>query len=365
VGGNPGSLARAERALGLDSWSVSFEEVHPGYEIDEVLWPAGAGRVSRELARWQLFRRARDFDVVHFNFGSPILPRALPAGFSRSRFDRLFRLYAHAVEFRDVRWLRRAGKAVVVTYQGDDARQADWSRAHFETSPASARTPTSRDAALDAKRREWIEQFDRSADRIYALNPDVLHVLPSRAEFLPYAHIDLDEWKPVPADEARSLRIVHAPSSPEIKGTRWVVDAVERLRAEGVGVELDLVQGVPFDVARAAYERSDLAVDQLLVGWYGGLAVELMALGKPVVCYIRDEDLRFVPSRMRDELPLIRATGETLVDVLREWATDRRPELAAAGRRGRAYVERWHDRRAIAERLTRDYQVIVRSRGSR
>jgi hypothetical protein len=41
----------------------------------------------------------------------------------------------------------------------------------------------------------------------------------------------------------------------------------------------------------------------LFAGWYGGLAVELMALGKPVLAYIREEDLSFVDPQMRYELP--------------------------------------------------------------
>src|SRR6058998_2007963 len=46
-------------------------------------------------------------------------------------------------------------------------------------------------------------------------------------------------------------------------------------------------------------ETADLLVDQLLTGWYGAVAVEMMALGKPVVCYLREDDLKFIDSRMR------------------------------------------------------------------
>ena len=59
--------------------------------------------------------------------------------------------------------------------------------------------------------------------------------------------------------------------------------------------------------ARKRYETADILIDQLLAGWYGGLAVELMALGKPVICYIREDDLKYIPKEMRDELPIINA----------------------------------------------------------
>jgi glycosyltransferase involved in cell wall biosynthesis len=128
-----------------------------------------------------------------------------------------------------------------------------------------------------------------------------------------------------------------------------------------------LVEGLAQDQARKIYREADLLVDQLLVGWYGGLAVELMALGKPIICYLREEDLRFIPDPMREEMPILQATPTTIYEVLREWLTGRRHELAEIGRRGRAYVERWHDPLKIATRLKGEYEAILsfKSRGGR
>jgi hypothetical protein len=37
------------------------------------------GPAMRELKRWKLLARAaRDFDIIHFNFGTSILPRYMP-----------------------------------------------------------------------------------------------------------------------------------------------------------------------------------------------------------------------------------------------------------------------------------------------
>src|SRR5262249_48350106 len=111
-----------------------------------------------------------------------------------------------------------------------------------------------------------------------------------------------------------------------------------------------------------AYARADILVDQLLLGWYGGAAVECMALGKPVICYIREDDLKFIPEEMRQELPIIHASSATIYAVLKEWLTVRRHELPALGRRCRAYVERWHDPLKIAAGLKADYEAILASR---
>src|SRR5581483_7612694 len=105
------------------------------------------------------------------------------------------------------------------------------------------------------------------------------------------------------------------------------------------------VEGLTQSELKERYARADLAVDQLLVGWYGGLAVELMALGRPVISFLRDEDLDLLPSEMRAQIPVISAQPGTIGDVLKELLTTGRGELAEIGRRGRAYVERWHDPR--------------------
>ena len=353
VGGHAPELARAERRRGLDSVSVVIEPASQGYEVDEVLAPPGSSRLRRELARVRLVRRAlRDFDVVHLNFGSPLTPRRYPATVlgKRGPAARAFNLYAGAVEFRELALLKRAGKAIFVTYQGDDARQA---------SSAPRLPPGYYDADLDERKREWIARIDRYADVIYALNPDLLRVLPTRAEFLPYASVDLEAWTPAPQSTSGIPTVVHAPSDRSAKGTDGVLAASAELRRRGVAHELVLVEGVTREEARQAYARADLLVDQLIVGWYGGLAVELMALGKPVVARIDRDDLQALPDAMRSELPVVDADSSSLADVLAELLTSRRHELAEIGRRSRAYAEKWHDPNVIAARTEAAYREAL------
>ncbi len=337
VAGNAPALARAERELGLHSVSVTLE---------------GWG-VNRELQRWRLLRRAlREFDVVHFNFGSTLLARYWPSVHRGVRAP--IGWYARAVELRDLAWLKRAGKAVFVTFQGDDARQGDVWRERYEIT--HAKVVDYFNPADDLRKRRAIAGFDKWADGIYALNPDLLTTLPARAHFLPYANVDLRDWHPAPPPANDTPVVLHAPTDRVVKGTAAVVEAVHRLQDEGIAVELALVEGVPHTQARRLYARADVLVDQLRAGWYGGLAVELMALGRPSVAYIREEDLRSLPSEMRAELPVVNATEDTLVDVLRDLLTTRRSELPELGVRSRAYVERWHDPLAISRRLKADYE---------
>ena len=331
---------RAERRLGVDSVSVVLRESPFGYRADQILATPETGRARFEVMRWRLLLRAlRRFDVVHFNFGRTLLP------------PRLAQI--------DLPLLSRAGKAIFVTFQGDDARRGDVALQRGGLS-LPVRLPHRYTTQSDREKERRISRFDRYADGIYFLNPDLAHSLPARASFVPYAHVDLGEWESPPKQTHRGRPVVlHAPSDREVKGTAYVVDAVRRLAGEGVDVELVLIEGLPQAQARTLYDRADLVVDQLFAGWYGGFAVEAMALGIPVVSYIRGDDLGAIPAEMRAELPVIDAAPETLTSVLRTWLTTGFAELGPLGARSRAYVEKWHDPTTIAARIVEDYRAAI------
>ena len=129
---------------------------------------------------------------------------------------------------------------------------------------------------LDVLKRQQIRLLDRLCHKIYALNPDLLHVLPARAEFLPYSHIALEEWAPVYTQlEDRPLRIAHAPTNRAVKGTALILDAVAALKESGYCFEFVLVEGLSHQEAKEAYQTVDVFIDQVFAGWYGGAAVEL------------------------------------------------------------------------------------------
>jgi hypothetical protein len=356
VGGHPQELARAERELGLASWSVVYRESPFRYAADEILLGDGASRFTTVKNRWQLLRRAfRDYDVIHFNFGQTLLPRRhfSPKGWRERVRDWL----ASPLELRDLRWLKQAGKIIAVTFQGDDARQGDVLEQHVEWDlseelPAGYYTPDS-----DAHKRWRIAEFARWADAIYSLNPDLLRVLPAGTKFVPYAHVDPRKWQ-VPDWPKNDVPLVmHAPTHRGIKGTRHILQAMEQLKRDNVPFRFELIEGLTNEQAIERYRQADLLIDQVLLTWYGGLAVELMALGKPVVCNLeRAADLALVPPAMRAELPLISAGPANLYAVLKDWLTRPRQELMCRGQQSRAFVERWHDPIRIAAAISEDYR---------
>jgi glycosyltransferase involved in cell wall biosynthesis len=349
TGGNAWTLARAERALGLDSAVMVFGSSWLQYPADVDLRLPELSRPGRAVAVARAFYHAvHDYDVIHFNFGESLLPRSSLVPWLR-----------HV----DLPLLRALRKVIVVTYQGCDVRQRGFCTRHFPFSACDATECGVCTPEVDADRARRAAIFDRYADSIFALNPDLLRVLPQRAEFLPYATIDPRSWTPVRSRPRTDgiFRILHAPTSRSIKGTRYLVAAVEGLRETHPGIELDLVEGRPHAEVRALYESADVVVDQLLIGWYGGFAVEAMALGKPVVCYLREEDVRLIPSPMRHDIPLLNATPHTLAGVLSALASDP-AVLEVAGRRSREYVERWHDPARVAQRTKAVYEHWLKAK---
>jgi hypothetical protein len=149
--------------------------------------------------------------------------------------------------------------------------------------------------------------------------PDLFAVAPT-ATLSPQV-IDLAYWTPTrrPLSEQDGIiRIVHAPSSRRKKGTDFIEQSVDELKQKGYKVELVLAEKLPHHKIRELYEISDIGIDQVLYGWHGKVSVELMALGKPVVCYI-DPDLM----QYRPDLPIVNVTPASLTAELENLIQDK------------------------------------------
>jgi glycosyltransferase involved in cell wall biosynthesis len=290
--GVPWTNVQALRRRGVDAKLVVFNRypLHP--EADESLDRRG-GFAHRQATQWRaLARLLPRTDVFHFYFGLTLVPRSL--------------------QFPILRALR---KKSVMHYLGSDIR---------------GKTP----AEL---------AFGRNAGAEIVGSYDAIRWVP-QAEFVPPG-IDVASIEPSPpGDRARPV-ILHAPSSRRRKGTEHVVAACEELEAD-----LLLVEGLDHREAFERYREADLVVDQLNAGWYGLLAIECMALGKPVVTFLHDEAKARTERELGVEVPLVSATAETLRERLAPLVADA-AERRRIGAASRAYVERVHDVERVADRL--------------
>ncbi len=299
IAGIPWENVQALRRQGIDARLVVFERGKLHHEADWSLDRHG-GLARRLATQFRAFAQlAPQTDIFHFYFGLTLIPKSL--------------------QFPALRALR---KKSVFHYLGSDIR---------------------------GKSREELA-FGKRADAEIVGSYDAIRWVPE-AHVIPPG-LDLREFTPVPpSDSARPL-VVHAPSNREKKGTQFVIDACNEL-----GVELDIVEGVPHEEARARYGRADIVVDQLRAGWHGVFALESMALGKPVVTHLKPDVVERSAEGFGIRVPIVPATAETLVDSLRPLVAQPalRREIGAAGR---AYVEQVHDIDRVADRLLDVYRSL-------
>jgi len=343
IGNQPWVLSRQERALGICSDLVVKHGRWLQYPADRFLntSPQMTWRDRLRRVAFGLLSPFR-YDVLHYYFGQSFLG---------SRANR-----GHWHNFIDLKLASRLNRKIFMTLQGCDVRLSDRSDHNNRITmcrPGHCSEVASCRAGEDEGRRWFIQAILPRCDRVFILNPDLAHVAPG-AVFLPYANVDVEASVPHWPKTEGPITLLHAPSDEGIKGTRFIVDAVERLKKRWP-IELVLVRGLPHAEALKRYRAADLVIDQVLLGWYGGFAVEVMAMGKPVACYLREDDLGVLPQAMRAELPVRKVNPETLEDDL-EALLAQRGRWPEWGRQARAFVLRWHHPRRIAQAMVRAYR---------
>ena len=203
------------------------------------------------------------------------------------------------------------------------------------------------------RRREVAKRVDywsRNADHIIAGCEwvDYMHVWDTL--MLAHFSIDTEKWRPTGTPRTTgSFKVLHAPNHRHIKGSQYIIDAVEELRARGMDIELVLLEGVGNDEVRSRMQEVDIVADQLIVGWYAMFALEGMSMEKPVLCYLRDDlkDLYVTAGLVGpDELPIVECRPDTVKETIEE-LYGKREGLGEIGRRSRAFVERHHSLDAV------------------
>lgn len=144
----------------------------------------------------------------------------------------------------------------------------------------------------------------------------------------------------------REIWIAHSPSKPRLKGTEELKAAVERLRAKGLKVRLQVTQGMPHAQALWTKAACDLCFDSFWLGiQVSGL--EAAAMRMPVVAGDSDTALEY--QRRIGAVPYTFADPATLEQVLEELVVDPVHRAAEALKVG-GYVLEYHDEAAVARR---------------
>ena len=261
-------------------------------------------------------------------------------------------LLSHYLGHLDARINVKLGKKCVPIFHGSELRRPSL---EFKMNPFYEVTYNENDSKVKKTLQFWSAL---SNDAIvcdasfldYGLNEYFENV-----HYIPIA-IDLSKYKEATKVKILSntkRKIVHLPTNPQFKGTKYVREAIKGLKSNGVEFDYLELTGISHAQAKNELMNADLVIDQMMVGAYGVLAIEAMSLRKPVVAYIKPSNLKHYPI----ELPIINCTPDTLKDTLSNWLSADSEKYDKQGDASRHYVEKYHASNVIS----RKYKTLLNS----
>lgn len=337
--------AKAEKLLGVDSRSLVYNTYYVTEAFDYNLsryqsLPLIGKLLPLVVFAWACF----SIDRLHFYCDRGLLPSRRPFTF----------------DYRELFVYRMLRIPVFFWTYGADVRGRSITKKMGEPNCCSyCDSPGRYCSCDDVRTKENIDKLFRSSRAVFAGMGDMFYYTPGSINNTFFWPVDLDageKYKPIyPNKEInRPLRIVHASNHRIFKGTEFLIKAVNELKAEGLSIELVLVEKMPNVEALEVYRSADIIFDQCVMGNYGYFALEGLAMGKPVMCFIREPEKYLLHPK---ECPIINTHIDSLKEDIR-YQYNHREDLHEIGMRGRQYIERHFTLEAFAKRLGTTYEHL-------
>ncbi|MEW5694049.1 MAG: hypothetical protein AB1765_12225 [Candidatus Hydrogenedentota bacterium] len=249
-------------------------------------------------------------------------------------------------EFNELELLKKGNKKIVSHYQGCDIRIDKIIKSKY---PINVCKECDRLCGGEVIQKNKINRFKMYADLHIVAIPDILEFCPEGKllfDSINDKNIKLNKIK----NPDEKINIIHAPTFRKLKGTEYIISATRRLKEEGYNIELKIIENTPHNLAEKIYDIADIAVDQLIQGWYGIFAMEMMARGVTVLSYIRDDIMKYVPG-----CPIINTNPYNIYENLKN-IIDKKiyldPELR---NRNVKYVKKMHTTAIAVDKLLEYY----------
>lgn len=312
---------QGHNAKGINYYNSIFKyENDEGYDINKFSDVNEANLFFKGIAA----RNIASNNIFHFYFGTSL-----------------------TLDFSDIFLINSLGKKCIMQHWGSDVRM--YSKA-VKLNPYVRVKITDED--MIKRKLEFLGKYISHCIVDYELREYV-------KDFYENTHlmriaVDLEKFKFIENVKSHNekLLIVHAPSDPRIKGSEFILRAIESLKNK-YDFEFKLVYQMSHVEAKEWYAKADIIVDQVIMGNYGMLAVEGMAMGKPVISWISD----FMREQYPKELPVIVANSDNIEKVLEDCIRNR-DSLSLIGKNGRKYVEKYHDANIICNEVIDIYKGL-------
>jgi len=337
IAAQPYYLARGLRKFGIEATSIMYGSGTFKYEAD---WKVELPRnpIERVTTFYNVLQKVieNDYDIIHF------FQRSFFMSIPPKRHDKLTGF--------DIPILKLRGKRIAYRFTGWEVISRE---IELKNNPYSA-FKHGWDGHFDTYLNDEYLDFLRCyCDVFMVVDPMMKEHIPE-AEIVPRI-LNVEDFEEVGIEKKDCPLVLHAPSNTTYKGSKFILKALEELRDEGINFELKLLNRVPYTEAIQWYKKADIIVDQILIGWYGVLAIECMAMGKPVAVYMRN-DLVKTP----EEVPVHNINIDDVKQRLRELIQDYELRRYLA-ERGREYVKQVHDESVVIPKLISVYKKIMES----
>ncbi|MDB4055024.1 glycosyltransferase [Akkermansiaceae bacterium] len=253
----------------------------------------------------------------------------------------------------DLTWCKLLDKPRFIQFWGSDVRRKSvWQDLlpTWELLPESYRIKISDDVSL-RRQEEFAEKGFEAISSSWMLGQCIDKNL-FRKVHHSRASVELSRFRAAPPCPKKIKPLMlHFPSNPELKGTEYVMRAIEILEKTRK-FDFRVITNMRRADLLKLVEEADVIVDQFLLGAYGLAAIESMAMAKPVVCYVAPEYRKNLPS----SCPIVNSHPDDLVGVLDGLICDAQLRHDI-GVRGRSYVEEYHCSGQVTGELKEIYKT--------
>lgn len=320
-------LCRALRAKGVEATACHFNDNKYKFQPDMCLHLNLLPSTEREKRINEFLEEAmQTYDIFHFHFGETFFS-----------------------DKRDLAMLKQAGKKMIVHHHGSDIRVLSVAK---RLNPYVRVKPEWTEEKIYSNVETLSGYIDHAVVQDPELEGYISHMY-KHTHIIPHT-INVRNFKPkYPDPRKTSPLVVHAPTSRDLKGTEFILQAVHDLKESEIPFQFKLLEGITYEETRNLLSQADIVIDQLRIGASGYISSEAMAFGKPVICYLREDLVTKYPGNT----PIINANPSTITSVLKE-LIQRPKSWNKLGKRGRKYIETYHDSPVVAQRYLDIYNEL-------
>ncbi|SCY57642.1 glycosyltransferase family 4 protein [Alkaliphilus peptidifermentans] len=252
-------------------------------------------------------------------------------------------------QFNDLELIKKKGKKMIMHHWGNDVRFHDLARIN-NSYVYTGDSPSNKD--IHQKLSVISKYISEAIVQDYEVLPYVSKYY-KKVHVLPLA-IDLRKFKPFyPEIGKKRPLILHAPTNPDFKGTSYIETAINKLKSTHQ-FDYKRIEKMNHTQVVELYKEADIIVDQVCCGSHGLLSVESMALGKPVIAFIRPDLI----DRFPGDLPIVNGNPDNVEEKIK-MLLDNPMCRKNLGLKGRKYVEKHHSRDVVVERLLAIYSRLT------